>query len=123
MSNKYDDTPHQDDLKKAFHNDMLNIYASAKEIGYNATYFIQMISGLGGYEAAIKLIHTSKPSDGFAKLWELKRLDLSVEAHVLKREYDYLFSDDERKLCYDRLKEYGYTSPLEPIRFPDNNSV
>ena len=30
------------------------------------------------------------------------------EAHVLKPEYTELFSDEERKLCRDRLKEFGY---------------
>ena len=36
------------------------------------------------------------------------RLDLSVEAHALKPEYAELFSDEERKLCRDRLKEFDY---------------
>ena len=47
-------------------------------------------------------------TDGFAKLWELGRLDLSVEALVLKDEYKELFSDQEREACRSRLKEYNF---------------
>ena len=47
-------------------------------------------------------------TEGFATLWQHNRLDLSVEAHVLKPEYTELFSDEERQLCRDRLKEFGY---------------
>jgi hypothetical protein len=41
-------------------------------------------------------------------LWENKRLDLSVEALVIRPEYHSLFSGEERKICIERLKEFGY---------------
>jgi hypothetical protein len=47
-------------------------------------------------------------TDGFTTLWEYSRLALSVEAHVLKCEYAELFSDQERRMCRDRLKEFSY---------------
>jgi len=31
-----------------------------------------------------------------------------VEAHVLKPEYEPLFTDEELKVCADRLEQYGY---------------
>lgn len=67
-----------------------------------------MVNEKGGYITAKYLIHTDNPSDGFTKLWELKRLDLSVEVHVLKSEYDSLFTDEERQICVNRLNEYDY---------------
>ena len=36
------------------------------------------------------------------------RLDLTVEAQVLRPEFADLFSEDERDLCRRRLTDYGY---------------
>ncbi len=95
------------DLEKRFNDDMMRIYVTAKkELGYNATRFLQMLSQYGGLATAHKLIATEGGTDGFTKLWEYRRLDLSVEAHVLKPEYETLFSEDERKMCRDRLEKY-----------------
>jgi hypothetical protein len=88
---------------------MENIYFEAKRLKYHATYFWKMVGEHGGYEAAKQLIHKDNPSDGLSKLWELRRLDLSVEAHVLKEEYAALFTDEERAICKARLLQYGYT--------------
>ena len=62
----------------------------------------------GGVDAARTLILKDGGTDGFAKLWELGRLDLSVEALVLKDEYRELFTDQEREECTNRLKKYNY---------------
>lgn len=39
---------------------------------------------------------------------ECKRLDLSIEALVMKDKYKELFTDEERRICKDRLKEYDF---------------
>jgi len=97
-----------EDLIKKFNNDMVNIYYTASKLGYTPTYFWQMVQKLGGYEAAKKLIYTKNPSSGLTRLWDLMRLDLSVEAHVIMPEYNELFTDDERRICTERLIEFGY---------------
>ena len=62
---------------------MTVIYETAKrELGYNATRFLQMISEHGGLATARQLLWSDKPSDGFTTLWSHHRLDLTVEAHV-----------------------------------------
>jgi len=38
-------------------------------------------------------------SDGFTTLWELRPLDLSVEAYVLRPEYAPLFTEEERGIA------------------------
>ena len=53
-------------------------------------------------------MHASTVSDGFTTLWLAKRLDLSVEAHVIRPEYSELFTAEERKIAQRRLDEYGY---------------
>ena len=96
-------------LKNKFHEDMTNIYLTAKkELKYNATRFIQLVSREGGLKAAKQLIAKSGGTYGFEVLWENNRLDLSVEALVLRHEYQELFTDEEREICRSRLKEFGY---------------
>lgn len=88
---------------------MLDIYQRAKsEAGYNASRFLSMVSEQGGYEAARTLLHAQKVSDGYTALWERKRLDLTVEALILKPEWQDLFSNAERETARQRLTDYGY---------------
>lgn len=61
-----------------------------------------------GLKAAKQLISKSGGTYGFEVLWENNRLDLSVEALVLKPEYNDLFTDEEREICRKRLIEFGY---------------
>ena len=97
------------DQEKHFNTAMREIYVTAKrECGYNAVRFMQLVAEKGGVAAAKQLISKNGGTDGFATLWEYGRLDLSVEAHVLKKEYKELFTDDERKICRDRLNEFGF---------------
>ena len=99
-----------DDVERAFDKAMVTIYKTAKtELGYNATRFLQMITDRGGLAAARHLLHAPAVSDGFTTLWEHKRLDLSVEAHVVRDEFATLFTDDERRTARRRLNDYGYS--------------
>ena len=103
------------DRERAFHRAMVGIYDSAKrEAGYNATRFLQMVSEHGGLNAARQLLHASGVSDGFTALWMAKRLDLTVEAHVLKPEFESLFTADEFRIARSRLDEYGYRPEPSP---------
>ena len=102
------ETAPMDDLIKKFNSDMESIYYTAAKLGYTPTYFLQMIQSMGGYKAAKQLIHAKTPQSGLTKLWELRRLDLSVEAHVVKPEYHSIFTDEERRICAERLESFGY---------------
>ena len=88
---------------------MVGIYKVAKrDAHYNATRFLQMVSEAGGLATARQLLHATTVSDGFTSLWIAKRLDLSVEAHVVKPEFASLFTDEERRTAQARLDEYGH---------------
>ena len=103
------DSPLQDDLEREFAAAMRDIYLRAKsEAGYNATYFLQMLSELGPLETARRLVTSIQPSHGFTALWERHRLDLTVEARVLERRFDPLFTDLEREAARRRLEAYEY---------------
>jgi hypothetical protein len=88
---------------RAFERDMAAIYDSAKRAGYNATRFLVMIREHGGLETAHRLLASPDVSYGFTELWMLGRQDLTVEALVLKREYNDLFSDAELRAARERL--------------------
>jgi len=95
-----------------FHRAMVGIYQAARrDAGYNATYFLRMVSEQGGLAAARNLLRAVKPSEGFTALWERGRLDLTVEALVLRPDFEELFSPDELDAARDRLAEYGFEPP------------
>lgn len=102
-------------LEAEFHKAMVEVSKSAKAIGYNPTRFTQLVANEGGYTVAKKLINSASVSDGFNKLWEINRLDLTVEAVILKPEFNALFTNDERLIVKERLAEFGYFINEEPI--------
>jgi len=99
-----------DALEIEFHEAMLDIHRRAKEeAGYNASLFLQMVGNRGGLQAACTLINSKAPSDGYTRLWELGRLDLSVEAVVLQSSrFRSLFTEQELEICEKRLRDYGH---------------
>jgi hypothetical protein len=108
-----DDSAGQGDLERRWHREMVSIYEDAKKIGYQPARFIQDVQERGGLAAARHLINDyaeSAASEGFMRLWELRRLDLSVEARALKPEYRPLFTRDERDRCDRRLQAYEWHS-------------
>lgn len=94
-------------MEARFHRAMAKIYEDAKKEGYTASYFLRMLSEHGGVETARRLVDSDTPSEGFTRLWMMKRLDLSVEALILKPEWQSLFGDEERKRAQVRLEKYG----------------
>lgn len=91
---------------------MLSIYERAKaDCKYNAARFLQMVGDRGGLQTAKYLLHAPGLSDGFTALWECKRLDLTVEALVLKPEWRGLFTDQELEIAAKRLSDLGYCPP------------
>lgn len=96
------------ELAQRFHAAMLDIYRAAnRDLSYNATRFLQLVESRGGVHAAKQLLR-GVPSDGFATLWEKGRLDLSMEAHVLRPEFRSLFTDHEVRVAEERLRQFGY---------------
>jgi hypothetical protein len=64
-------------LEQRWHGEMLDIFGTARTIGYDAHRFIQMVSERGALATARHLIDDYddvRTSDGFRKLWELRRL-------------------------------------------------
>ncbi len=58
--------------------------------------------------AARRCLAGHRESDGFWQLADLGRLDLSLEALAVKKQYTALFSDDEANNALSRLLTAGY---------------
>lgn len=103
------------DLEAQFQNAILKLYDdSNKAINYRPTRLMEMSNELGAVQAARQLISKpDDPSSGFMKLWEKGRLDLSVEALILKPEFAPLFTEEEREKARQYLREYKYTAPWD----------
>jgi len=89
---------------------MKGVYERGRaEAGYNASYFLSMLSQYGPQETAHKLLASPAISDGLAELWERGRLDLTVEAVVTDPKFSKLFTLDEIAIVRRRLAQFGYT--------------
>ncbi len=96
-------------IEKNFDAAMMSIYLRAlDEANYKATRFLQMLHKHGGLRTGQILLHAARVSEGYTALWERKRLDLTVEAMILKPEWHDLFTEEERKIARKRLEDYDY---------------
>lgn len=76
--------------------------------GYWASYFLRGVRNHGGLAYGHILLKAEGTTDGFARLSKEGRLDLTVEALVLRPEYRGLFSEAERQIAGSRLGRAGY---------------
>ena len=107
-------------LELRFHDEMVGIFRLAGEAtrrpradgtvarGYWASYFLRGVRNHGGLEYARQLLRREGTTEGFQRLTDEGRLDLTVEALVGKPEYAELFSADERRIAAHRLAQAGY---------------
>lgn len=99
------------ELEENFERAMVRLYEQAfKELGYDAVYLMRMASNEGGVTTARTLVMSSLASDGFVYLWKHQRLDLTVEALVVQKEFAPLFDVHVIARAEQRLREHGWTS-------------
>lgn len=83
------------------------IHRCKMELAYTPSYFIRMLSEMGAVKAVRYLVENGTPSEGFTRLAEAGKLDLTVEYLALWPEFEMFFSDiadDARR----RLELYGF---------------
>jgi len=79
-----------------------------RAIQYHPNYFLGMLEADGGYLTVIRLLSANGVSEGFIKLWEHSRLDLSVEALVVESEWRAAFDPVLIARAEKRLNDVGY---------------
>ncbi len=95
-------------LEERFHEAMLGIYEEAATFDYRPTYFLRMVNEQGGLSAARSLLNGAELTEGLVRLWQEDRLDISVEALVLREPWNALFTAEELAKARHLLEEMGY---------------
>ena len=95
-------------VEQQFHDAMLDVFKLAGEAtrrvrpdgsvvrGYWASRFLQAVKRRGGPDYARQLMRAKGTTEGFKRLAEEDRLELTVEALVLRPEFNDLFTDGDR---------------------------
>jgi 5-methylcytosine-specific restriction protein A len=106
-------TPIEDEeLELQFDAAMQEIYwLAGKATGYWANYFLRSVRKNGGLAVARQLLWKCGVSAGFERLKAEGRLDLSMEALILKPVFRPLFASSELARARERLREHGYEPP------------
>ena len=81
---------------------------AARQFGAQTARFAERIRSRGGVDAVREYLHRHRPSDAFGTLADAGRLDLSMEARVIKGTFGMLFTDEEADACLALLLENGY---------------
>ncbi len=107
------------DKEEKFNKEMEDLYhVVGKTTGYWANYYLRSVRKFGGLAHAKKaLSKMNTEQDGFKKLIEVGRPDLSIEASVIKEEYAELFSNEEVNEAKRRLAtvpDYAWRKCVEP---------
>lgn len=92
-------------LEAQLHEEMIAIYKNVgSETGYWAHRYLQRVKRVGGLQAAQGWLKPkSSQTSGLQKLVEINRLDLSLEALVLRQPWSSLFSNEELQVAQKRL--------------------
>ena len=96
-------------LQNKFNEEVFESIEKIKKEVYPPTRFIRMLrqSDNNAVEAVQKLV-TKETTSGIEALWEKGKLNLSMEALVIKPEYKELFSPQVVSTCARKLKQLGY---------------
>lgn len=94
--------------------DLLDIAEQTAKYHYYPARFIQMVHGQGAVATAKALLGDSHIQSGLIRLWDLRRLDISLEATILKPEYRDLFTTEEIRSARERLEKLDWNTTKRP---------
>jgi hypothetical protein len=90
------------DIEKNFHRELLALYDRCAELGFRPVLLRRHVLLQGAVKAARELVF--KPgTTGLERLMDLGKAELSIEAMMLRPEYQSLFSALELKEASQRL--------------------
>ena len=103
-------------LKRELTERYISTIKECKRLGYPPRYFTDMlISDDDVVEVTRRLVCKEGGTDGYRKLYEMGRLDLTVENIILEPRFRVLFSLEVLQAAYNQLKlcEYDGLSKIE----------
>ncbi len=95
-------------LIKSFNKDMaILLKRLKKEMNYGTDMLEVLQKDRGGFEVAKRaVIYKKEDVNRLSKLSQKNRLDLAFESLILNEKYDDLFTEEEKKICRERLDKY-----------------
>jgi len=106
-------------IEETFQTHILDQHRIAKEAtGYKAPLFKRMVNERGALQTAKDLLNgPNRISDGLTNLVLHGRLDLSLEANIIKPEWRSLFNLKQLETAISRLNELDYTVDNEVTEY------
>jgi hypothetical protein len=92
------------ELEQKLYTELIANTKECQKLGYNPTAFLEMLRKYGTLGTAKRLINAPQVSEGYSKLYLMGRLDLTLEAVMLKPEYSSFLTKDELDICASRIK-------------------
>jgi hypothetical protein len=96
------------DLQAEFQEALRGLLRESRAIDPLSVYMLKRLDEEGGLPMAKRVLTERGQQTGLMRLWREERLEISVEALVLRPEYRMLFSADELQEARKRLSVLGY---------------
>jgi len=101
-------------LENELKEDLLNAWKESGKIDkkLQSTFILGFIENYGAIGACKRLMSTGldRIQNGFIKMWELNRMDLTFESIIIKDKFKYLFDENTINTAMDRLKKFKSSS-------------
>lgn len=87
---------------------LMGAVKEAEKLGYRPHRFKGMLNADGGYHTVNRILASGKPSDGFTRLLELGRVDLTCEAIIVESRWRQYFDEDLLDRAENLLRQVDY---------------
>lgn len=88
---------------------MADAMVQMRSIGYDPTALRKLVTTVGPHRASELIAELAEPTEAFVALYQLGRLDLTVEAQMASGPYRDLFAPHLLSRITHRLAEHGFT--------------
>lgn len=88
---------------------LLRAVREAEKLGYRPQRFKGMLNADGGYQTVNRVLASGKPSDGFTRLLELGRVNLTCEAIIVESRWRPYFDEDLLARAENLLRQVDYS--------------
>jgi hypothetical protein len=95
--------PPTTEQKRAFHGATIQLIQAISREVYRPTYFIQLMAAEGAYAAACQVVSSSNLPDGFQRLLQENKPELTIEYLVTSPEWVDLFEHEIIEAARRRL--------------------
>lgn len=95
--------PPTTEQKRAFHGATIELIQAISREVYRPTYFIQLMASEGAYAAACQVVSSYNLPDGFQRLLQENKPELTIEYLVTRPEWAELFEPEILEAARRRL--------------------